>query len=319
VSNAVVRLEKGAGGESLEDAGAESSDAKGAGVRAGQKADTDEKPEAPPEPEPELDPEPADEAPVATAVEPEPEKSPVIELAEHPPERTRSTAVGASVKVENLTKAFLHGGRRLEVLHDISFSLEPGEMAAIVGASGVGKSTLLHVLGTLDLPTAGSLEINGEEITRMGPARLAAFRNREIGFVFQFHHLLPEFTALENVMMPCLINRLSKRTAERAAADVLKAVGLGKRLTHKPGELSGGEQQRVALARAMVMRPSLLLADEPTGNLDSHTGADIHDLFVQLNRERGSTMLIVTHNPELAALMPRCLRMVDGGLEDERA
>ena len=248
---------------------------------------------------------------------PEPDEGDQPRVVEAP--ARSSSKAGARVVVRDLTKSFRHGGRRLEVLHGVSFSLDPGEMVAIVGQSGVGKSTLLHVLGTLDLPTSGSLEINGEEITRMGPARLAEFRNREIGFVFQFHHLLPEFTALENVMMPCLINRLSRRTAADAARDVLEAVGLAKRLTHKPGELSGGEQQRVALARAMVMRPSLLLADEPTGNLDSNTGAAIHDLFLRLNEERGSTTLIVTHNPELAALLPRCLRMVDGGLEDERA
>ena len=225
---------------------------------------------------------------------------------------------GSAVSVTKLDKSFQHSGRTINVLHDISFELEPGEMVAIVGASGVGKSTLLHVLGTLDLPTSGSLKISGEEITEMDPARLAEFRNREIGFVFQFHHLLPEFSALENVMMPCLINRLSRGKAMEAAEEILISVGLKDRLKHKPGELSGGEQQRVALARAMVMRPSLLLADEPTGNLDSQTGAEIHDLFLELNRKRGSTMLIVTHNPELAALMPRNLRMVDGGLADER-
>jgi len=226
---------------------------------------------------------------------------------------------GARVEVANLHKVFEHGESTLEVLHGITFTLEPGEMAAIVGASGVGKSTLLHILGTLDLPTSGSLRIDGLDVTRLGSSQLAEFRNRTIGFVFQFHHLLPEFTALENAMMPCLIQRLPRQEAEKRAARILDRVGLARRLTHKPGQLSGGEQQRVALARAMVLEPALLLADEPTGNLDSHTGQEIHALLVELNRERGSTMLIVTHNPDLAALMPRTLRMVDGGLVDERS
>ena len=226
---------------------------------------------------------------------------------------------GTRVEVVDVHKVFEHGGRNLEILRGITFTLEPGEMAAIVGASGVGKSTLLHILGTLDLPSSGQLKFGGLDVTKLGSSALAEFRNKSIGFVFQFHHLLPEFTALENVMMPCLIRRLDRGEAEAWAAGILKRVGLGQRLTHKPGELSGGEQQRVALARAMVMEPAVLLADEPTGNLDSHTGAEIHSLLVELNRERGSTMLIVTHNPDLAALMPRSLRMVDGGLVDERA
>jgi lipoprotein-releasing system ATP-binding protein len=226
---------------------------------------------------------------------------------------------GTRVEVVDVHKVFEHGGRNLEVLRGITFTLEPGEMAAIVGASGVGKSTLLHILGTLDLPSSGQLKFGGLDVTKLGSSALAEFRNKSIGFVFQFHHLLPEFTALENAMMPCLIRRLDRGEAEARAAGILKRVGLGQRLTHKPGELSGGEQQRVALARAMVMEPAVLLADEPTGNLDSHTGAEIHSLLVELNRERGSTMLIVTHNPDLAALMPRTLRMVDGGLVDERA
>ncbi len=215
--------------------------------------------------------------------------------------------------VRNMGKVYEHSGKQLQVLADVNLKLAKAEMVAIVGASGVGKSTLLHVLGTLDLPTSGSVCINGEEITEMAPARLAAFRNREIGFVFQFHHLLPEFTALENVMMPALIARMERPLAEKKAKNILGEVGLAKRLTHKPSQLSGGEQQRVALARAMVMEPSLLLADEPTGNLDSRTGSEIHDLFVRLNNEHGSTLLVVTHNPELAQMMPRQLRMVDGG------
>ncbi|MBK7535192.1 MAG: ABC transporter ATP-binding protein [Myxococcales bacterium] len=222
-------------------------------------------------------------------------------------------AAGARVVISNLSKTYHHGGVDLPVLQGLDLTLEAGDMAAVVGASGVGKSTFLQILGTLDLPSAGSITFNGEELTMMSAARLASFRNRQIGFVFQFHHLLPEFTALENVMMPALVQRLPLAVAQRRATDILSRVGLGKRLTHRPAELSGGEQQRVALARAMVLEPSLLLADEPTGNLDRATGEAIHELFLELNRERGSTLLVVTHNPDLAALMPRKLRMVDGG------
>lgn len=223
---------------------------------------------------------------------------------------------GARISVRKLCKSFELGGRTIHVLKDLSFDLQKGDMAAVMGASGAGKSTLLHVLGTLDLPTSGSIEFNGEAVTSMSPSRLADFRNRSIGFVFQFHHLLPEFTALENVMMPCFISRMDEELAHSKATTILKRVGLEKRITHRPGELSGGEQQRVALARAMVLEPPLLLADEPTGNLDTHTGREIHDLFIELNRERGTTILIVTHNPKLAEIMPSCLRMEDGGLVD---
>src|SRR5262245_51837211 len=184
-------------------------------------------------------------------------------------------------------------------------------MVAVVGMSGVGKSTFLQILGTLDLPTSGSIRFNGEELTTMSSTRLAEFRNRRIGFVFQFHHLLPEFTAIENVMMPALIQNIPVNVAREKARGILARVGLAHRLTHRPSELSGGEQQRVALARAMVLEPSLLLTDEPTGNLDRATGEAIHQLFLELNQERGSTLLVVTHNPELAALMPQRLRMVD--------
>jgi len=226
---------------------------------------------------------------------------------------SRSGGVGARVEVTGVSKDYSHGGNTLTVLRDVELVLEAGDMVSVVGASGVGKSTFLQILGTLDLPSRGSIRFDGEELTTMAPDRLAMFRNRKIGFVFQFHHLLPEFTALENVMMPALIQRMPKATARRRAADILGRVGLSHRLTHKPSQLSGGEQQRVALARAMVLEPALLLADEPTGNLDRHTGQDIHDLFVELNNERGSTLLVMTHNPELAALMPRRLKMVDGG------
>jgi lipoprotein-releasing system ATP-binding protein len=227
---------------------------------------------------------------------------------------------GARIEVRKLGKAYIHSGQALPVLRDVDLLLEPGDMVAVVGASGVGKSTLLQILGTLDLPTSGSINFNGEELTQMGPARLAEFRNRSIGFVFQFHHLLPEFTALENVMMPALIQKVAVPAARAKARDILGRVGLSHRLTHRPSELSGGEQQRVALARAMVLEPSLLLADEPTGNLDRATGEAIHQLFLDLNSERGSTLLVVTHNPELARLMPRKLRMIDGGrLVEEEA
>ncbi len=226
---------------------------------------------------------------------------------------------GARVEVTKLHKAYIHNGQALKVLWDVDMSLAPGDMVAVVGASGVGKSTFLQLLGTLDLPTSGSIRFDGEELTAMSAARLSEFRNRRIGFVFQFHHLLPEFTAVENVMMPALIQKLPAAIARTRAKDILGRVGLSHRLTHRPSELSGGEQQRVALARAMVLEPSLLLADEPTGNLDRATGMAIHQLFLELNRERGSTLLVVTHNYDLADLMPRKLRMLDGGRLVEEA
>jgi lipoprotein-releasing system ATP-binding protein len=219
---------------------------------------------------------------------------------------------GAHVVVRGLRKDFEHGGRTLSVLRGIDFELRAGEIASVVGASGAGKSTLLHVLGTIDLPSAGSIQFDGADITRLNAAALANFRNRQIGFVFQFHHLLPEFTALENAMMPGLILRMSRAECTALARDILTRLGLASRLTHRPGELSGGEQQRVALARALLLRPRLLLADEPTGNLDTKTGREMHELFFELNRELGMTLLIVTHNPELAAKTGRRLRMVDG-------
>jgi lipoprotein-releasing system ATP-binding protein len=221
------------------------------------------------------------------------------------------------VEVRGLQKTYLHGGRQLKVLNGIDFTLRPGEMAAVVGASGAGKSTLLHILGTLDAPTQGQVRIDGTDVTKLPPAELARFRNRTLGFVFQFHHLLPEFTALENTMMPALIQRMAFSAAETRAREVLREVGLADRLTHKPGELSGGEQQRVALARALVLAPRLLLADEPTGNLDTHTGAKVHDLLYEISRARGTTMLIVTHNPELARRMPVRLHMIDGRMAPE--
>ena len=221
---------------------------------------------------------------------------------------------GARVQVRDLRKSFDHGGVQIDVLRGIELTLGAGEMVAVVGASGVGKSTFLQILGTLDQPTSGQILFDDVDVTRLDSSSLADFRNRSIGFVFQFHHLLPEFTAVENVAMPAMIAGVARREANRSATALLERVGLSHRLTHRPGELSGGEQQRVALARALILEPRLLLADEPTGNLDSATGEAMHALFVELNRERGMTMLVVTHNGDLARRMPRRLRMRDGGV-----
>ncbi len=216
------------------------------------------------------------------------------------------------VRVRGLKKDYEHGGRVIHVLRGIDLDIEEGEMVSVEGASGAGKSTLLHVLGTLDRPTAGSIQFEGTELTRLGPLELARFRGRHIGFVFQAHHLLPEFTALENVMLPALIQREPASQARRRAEELLEAVGLAHRMSHRPSQLSGGEQQRVALARALIMRPKLLLADEPTGNLDSKTGAAVQDLLFEMNRAYGIAVLLATHNRDLAARMPRQLHMLDG-------
>jgi lipoprotein-releasing system ATP-binding protein len=223
----------------------------------------------------------------------------------------------ALVIVEDLKKSFLHMGRPLDVLRGIGLNIYAGQILAIVGASGAGKSTLLHCIGTLDLPTSGRIRLAGEELTTMSSARLAAVRNRSIGFVFQFHHLLPEFTALENVMLPGLIQGRSRREMEKRAGALLEEVGLSHRVSHRPGELSGGEQQRVAVARALTLDPKLLLADEPTGNLDSATSDAIHDLFFQINRQHGTTIVVVTHNSAFAESMPRVVRMRDGKVETD--
>ena len=223
------------------------------------------------------------------------------------------------VVATNVQKSFRHMGRTLEVLRGVDLEIRDGEVLGIVGPSGAGKSTLLHCIGTLDIPTRGSIRLAGEEITQLPGSRLADLRNRTIGFVFQFHHLLPEFNALENVMMPGLVQGRAKREIETRARALLEEVGLEDRTLHRPGELSGGEQQRVALARALLLEPKLLLADEPTGNLDTATSAQIHDLFFGINKQRGTTIVVVTHNPALAASMPRVVTLRDGRVEkDER-
>jgi len=220
----------------------------------------------------------------------------------------------AFCEIRNLHKTYLMDGKRIQVLRGVDLTIQEGEMLALTGASGVGKSTFLHVLGTLDAPTAGSIAFDGKPIETMDDAEVARFRNRTIGFVFQFHYLLPEFSALENVMMPALIQRLSRSEATRRAKELLDSVGLGHRLDHKPGELSGGEQQRVALARALVLHPRLLLADEPTGNLDPATGEGIHQILRELNKRLGIAALVVTHNDPLAKMMPRRLQLKEGQL-----
>ncbi len=231
--------------------------------------------------------------------------------------RSRVTVSSSLVSLKDVRKSFVHMGRTLEVLRGIDLSIEAGEIASVVGQSGAGKSTLLHCLGTLDVPTSGSIRVDDEEITSLPGARLAALRNRVIGFVFQFHHLLPEFNALENVMMPGLIQGRPRAGLEARARALLEEVGLKDRSNHRPGELSGGEQQRVALARALVLEPKLILADEPTGNLDSATSKQIHDLFFQVNKQRGTTLVIVTHNMALADSMPRKITLKDGRVEKD--
>ncbi len=221
------------------------------------------------------------------------------------------------VTIRDVRKSFVHMGRTLDVLKGIDLEIDEGEIVGVVGMSGAGKSTLLHCMGTLDIPTSGSIKVDGEEITALSSARLASLRNRSIGFVFQFHHLLPEFNALENVMMPGLIQNRSRSAIETRARALLEEVGLKDRANHRPGELSGGEQQRVALARALVLEPKLILADEPTGNLDSATSKQIHDLFFDVNKQRGTTLVIVTHNIALADSMPRKVTLKDGRVEND--
>jgi lipoprotein-releasing system ATP-binding protein len=220
----------------------------------------------------------------------------------------------AFVTVQSLNKTYVVGSQRLHVLRDLDLEVAHGEMVAIVGASGVGKSTLLHLVGGLDRTDSGSVQVADVDITTMSDAALVEFRNKNVGFVFQFHHLLPEFDAAENVAMPMRIARSTTGAARQRATELLTHVGLGERLAHRPGMLSGGEQQRVAVARALVMNPALLLADEPTGDLDENTADSLHDLLREMHAQRGLTSIIATHNPRLAAACDRVLRLEQGRL-----
>jgi len=221
------------------------------------------------------------------------------------------------LEVRDLHKGFTSGGQRLEILTGLSLAADKGEMIGITGASGSGKSTFLHLVGAMDRPDRGSIRILDREIAELNPSELSAFRNETIGFVFQLHHLLPEFTAAENVMMPMLIRGIPREEAVGSAEALLKEVGLAGRVHHRPGELSGGEQQRVALARALIGKPKLLLADEPTGNVDPKTGQAIGELFRELHARRDLTSIIVTHNEKLARLCSRVFRLEKGQLIDD--
>jgi len=216
----------------------------------------------------------------------------------------------------NLVKTYDEGGVRVEVLRDVSLHVAKGEMVAVVGASGSGKSTLLHMLGLLDEPTSGSVWVDGESAQGLSEKRRSQLRNRSLGFVYQFHHLLAEFSALDNVAMPLIVRRDNRDQAREQALEILRQVGLAERVSHYPGQLSGGERQRVALARALVTRPACVLADEPTGNLDRYTAESMFDLLVRLNKESGTAFAIVTHDPALAMLADRQLFMDKGCLAD---
>ena len=221
------------------------------------------------------------------------------------------------LQCDNLCKRYQEGSVQTDVLRNVSFSVAPGEMMAIVDSSGSGKSTLMHLLGGLDTPTSGDVVFNGKSLNGMSSSAKAELRNRELGFIYQFHHLLPDFSALENVAMPLLIGKASKAQAEAKAIDMLRAVGLEKRAAHRPSELSGGERQRVAIARALVNNPRLVLADEPTGNLDARNADAIFDLLGELNVRQGTAFLVVTHDLHLAKRLNRQMEMRDGVLSEE--
>jgi lipoprotein-releasing system ATP-binding protein len=228
-----------------------------------------------------------------------------------------SDRTAAPLECRELRKSYLHGdGSELRVLQGVDLLVDAGEAVAIIGASGAGKSTLLHLLGVLDRPTAGEVLVGGTPVSGLETGQVAGIRNSHIGFVFQFHHLLREFSALENVMIPCLVGEMEEGPARARAESLLQAVGLGERLDHRPRQLSGGEQQRVAVARALSNGPSVLLADEPSGNLDGPTSEELHDLLFRLREERNLSMVLVTHNVELASRTDRVLRLAGGVLEE---
>jgi len=224
------------------------------------------------------------------------------------------------LELKNVEKVFPHPRGPVSAVKNISFQVEPGESIAIIGVSGAGKSTLLHLIGGLDYPSSGRVVFEGTDFSQLDPLRLAKIRNTRIGFVFQFHHLLPEFDALENVMIPALIARKDESEARKRASEILDELGLSDRRYHRLGELSGGEQQRIAVARAVMLEPSLLLCDEPTGNLDAETGRKVEDLLLDLNRKKGITLIVVTHNENLAKRMKRVIRLLSGQIvSDSRA
>jgi lipoprotein-releasing system ATP-binding protein len=222
------------------------------------------------------------------------------------------TADNELLQVNDLSKEYASNGTVTRVLNKVNVTVRNGDLLAIIGPSGAGKSTLLHILGALDHPTGGHVLYRHRDIFSNTPQDLARFRNKRIGFIFQFHHLLPEFTAHENTCMPAMIAGGDSRHYHEKASELLERIGLGDRMHHKPGELSGGEQQRVAVARALIMNPELVLADEPTGNLDSHTGAEVFDMLLELNTHMKTTLIMVTHNEEFARRMPRCITLRDG-------